>query len=247
MPTFSHGKNTKVLINTAEFTSYFKEYAVNNSMDVAETSAFGSGTKTYVQGLSGATCSLSGMFDGSANAVDQELAAAIGSASTTKVTIAPTGSFAIGARVLAGTAWQSSYNVTGSLSDIVACSAEFTGTYGFRSGVSLHNNAAGESASTNSAGVDGLAVSSNGALAILHLTANTRDAGSIVVAVKAGADNITFGTTLGTFTSVAGLATSTQAIEIPAGTSIPRYVRAESTVTGGTTGSYTYTVSFVRF
>lgn len=242
MPTFTHGKKTRVLINDKEMSEFFKEYSAAFTMDTAETSSFGSEVKTFVQGMSSGTLSLSGMFDGTAGAVDAQLSGSIGASIETIAVIAPTGSFAVGASLVAGKAWTGSYQVSGSIGDIVGVSAEMTGSGGFRPGVSLHDLTA-ESASTNSASHTRLASSSNGAIATLNLLTNTRD-GNTTVKVQHSSDNVTF-VDLVTFTVVSAAATSAQSVIVAPDVTINRYTRASSTL-AGTTGSVTYNVALVR-
>lgn len=247
MPSFTHGKKTKVLINEAEFTQYFKEYSAGVSMDTAETSAFGSEVKTYVQGMSAGTLSLSGMFDGSAGAVDQELSESIGATSESVITIAPTGSFAIGKRVVSGVAWQGSYQISGSVGDIVGVSAEFAGSGGFQSGVSLADLTSAIGVTTTNTAVDNTVSTAKGAVLGLHLFPNTFNHAT-TIKVEHSADNVTFAT-LATFDAVAAGATSAQHRIVPTGTTINRYVRAVATLATSATaasGTVSYTVSLVR-
>jgi hypothetical protein len=69
---FRHGKNTKVVVNATDLSSYFNDVTVNNTVETAETTTFGvsGGSKTYVTGLNDGTVSVSGLFDGAVGAVD---------------------------------------------------------------------------------------------------------------------------------------------------------------------------------
>lgn len=242
MPTFIHGKKIKVLINKAEYSSYFKEMSAANTMDTAETSTFGSDTKSYIQGMSGGTLSLSGMFDGSAGAVDAELSTSLGATSESVVTVATSGVFTRGSRVVTGPAWSSNYQVAGSIGDVVSVSAEFQGSGGFRPGTSLKDLTA-ESATTLHTAVDNTVASTNGAVVTLHATANDRN-GVVDIVVQHSSDGVSY-VTLATFTQIPASTTSAQHKIVAGGTTVNRHVRVSSTV-AGTTGSITYTVALVR-
>jgi hypothetical protein len=96
---------------------------------------------------------------------------------------------------------------------------------------------------TNGTNVDNTAPSTNGGVAHLHVTANTRN-GATTFKVQHSTDNSTW-VDLVTFTSVTAATTGAQRVEVASGTTVQRHLRAQAT-TAGTTGSITYTVSFAR-
>lgn len=68
MPTFSHGKNSKIQIDNAAGTLVDISNVVNSvdlprSLDTADTSVFGSNDKTFVAGQADGTVSIAGLFD----------------------------------------------------------------------------------------------------------------------------------------------------------------------------------------
>lgn len=147
MPTFTHGKKTKLFLNTAgtagaaptvastyNISDNCKEVSFPSTMDTAETSTFGSDVKTYVQGLRGSTISVSGSFEGTTNildgtsangkTLDQIFSDLIGAATNPTFAYGPTGS-ETGKVKYSGTFLLTSYQITGSIGDLVAFSAEF--------------------------------------------------------------------------------------------------------------------------
>ena len=128
MPSFIHAKNSKVLVNAVDLSAYLKSYAYAIKVDQAEATAFGAQVKAYVVGLDGSTLSLTGFFDGSVGAVDAIFYAAMGAATPTIVTVSPTGSFALGARVFTGSCIEADYSVQGAIGSVVDISTSFTGT-----------------------------------------------------------------------------------------------------------------------
>lgn len=241
MPTFVHGKNAKVLIGEHDLSSSFKEFTASTNIDMAETSAFGNTNKTYVQGLGDASISINGMFSGGTDEVDDVLGATLAATGTLPVTIAPSG-YGIGKRAFGLGAQTASYEITGSIGDVVAVGAQFQAAEnsGGKSGVLLTASAS-LSASGNQASQDQAAATTNGAYALLHVTANTRDA-DVTVTIEDSADNSAWAT-IGTFTVVSAADLTSEYLAI-AGT-VRRYVRAVVTLAAGT-GSVTPTVLFVR-
>lgn len=66
-----HGSKTELFFNGFDVSTFFKSFGLALNRDKAETSAFKATTKSYVAGLSDATASLEGFFDGAADAADQ--------------------------------------------------------------------------------------------------------------------------------------------------------------------------------
>lgn len=242
MPQFRHGRGTHVFVDRYELTTFLREASAPRSVDVAETSAFGTFDKTFVVGMREGRFSAAGMFDGTPAAVDPVLAGILGQEAAVSVTYAPE-DMTIGRRALVLEAEESSYEVSSPINDVVAIGTEFMASGGIHPGVILHGVTAGETATGQSASVDNAAASTFGAIANLHMIANDRNAGSIVVKVQHSTDNSVWNDLI-TFTSVnfATLAAQTLAV---AGT-VNRYTRAQWTVTSGATGSYTFAVAASR-
>lgn len=145
MPTFVHGKNSKFYISAAgtqtsvnDISSSLKEIGFPRNIDMAETSAFGNTNKTYIQGLADASFSASGQWAaGSATDIDQLMSDLIGAAAATNFAYAPAGvvsttgspittvTGSAAKPVFYGTLWLASYEITGSIGDVVAVSMQF--------------------------------------------------------------------------------------------------------------------------
>ena len=126
MPTFRHGKSTvfKVDNNAGSLTDIsntLTDVSFPQSVDTAETSAFGASAKSYIVGLSDATLSVSGNFDAT---VDAHLAAIVGKADSVSFEYGPEGSTA-GYVKYTGEALLTSYEKSGAIGDVVTYSAEF--------------------------------------------------------------------------------------------------------------------------
>jgi hypothetical protein len=240
-----HGKNALVYYNGTNLSTFLKEFSTSAKVDTAETSTFGSTNKTYVGGLADATLSMSGYFDGTAGAVDPILAAAIGASSDAGIIVSPSGSLAVGTRVIAGPVVETSYQVSGSIGDSVAVSAEFQADGGFQTGVSLHALAAETITGTGTGVQDQGATyttSTDGLLGVLMVTANTIATSTVFVIASAATEptyttHITFPTVL---TGVIG----TYVVPFAPGTAINKFLRGAWTCTG--VGSITFTMAVVR-
>jgi len=238
---YKHGRNTDVLLGSYDISAYLNEATPSMSIDTAETSAFGSSSKTYIVGQNDGTVSLSGMFDGDANAVNAVFESIIDNDLTPAFTIAYDGGVAVGSGCSIGTAKQTSYEVTAPVGDVVSVSGEFQVTGGIRQGVLLNDGTA-LSATTNGTSVDGVAATTIGATANLHVIANTRSTVS-TIKVQHSTDNSTW-VDLITFTNIP--ATTITNESLTAGVlSIRRYLRMQVTLTAGT-GSITPIISIAR-
>ena len=238
---FIHGKSAIVLHNDYDLSQYFNDASTSRSVDTAETSAFGSSAKTYITGLQDGTISLSGMFDGAANAIDQEMTDILGVDGGGVITIAVGGSLALGQRVISALGDLTSYEVSAPVGDVVAANAEFQVDGGIGNAISLHALTA-ETATGNSSSHDGTASSANGGVAQLHVTANTMN-NNMVFKVQHSADNSTWAD-LATFTTVATTVKTAERITVASGTTVNRYLRSSWTASG--TGSVTFHINFAR-
>ena len=126
MPTFRHGKSTvfKVDNNAGSLTDIsntLTDVSFPQSVDTAETSAFGASAKSYIVGLTDSTLSISGNFDAT---VDAHLAAIVGKADSVSFEYGPEGSTATFVKYT-GEAFLTSYEKSGAIGDVVTYSAEF--------------------------------------------------------------------------------------------------------------------------
>lgn len=140
MPTFYHGKATSFTIQDLTSTARdisptLREVSFPVTIDTPETTAFGSTAKTYVVGIKDARFSVSGMFDATASVgPDTVLSAIFGASGPTSggdsgqtgfgFVYSPSGT-TVGLVKYTGRAHLTSYQVQGSVSDMVAFSADF--------------------------------------------------------------------------------------------------------------------------
>ncbi len=126
MPTFRHGKSTVFKVDNnagtlTDISNTLTDVSFPQSVDTAETTAFGASAKTYIVGLTDGTFSVSGNFDAT---VDAHLAAIVGKADSVSYEYGPEGSTATYVKYT-GEALLTSYEKSGAIGDVVNYSAEF--------------------------------------------------------------------------------------------------------------------------
>jgi len=238
---FIHGKSAIVLQNEFNLSSYFNDVSISRSIETAETTAFGASAKAYIVGLIDGTLSLSGMFDGAANAIDAEITDVLGVNAGAVISVSVSGVTTIGTRMISTTGKLTSYEVTAPVGDVVSANAEFQADDGIGNAVSLAALAAITTTTTGTS-VDNAASSANGGFATLHVTANTMNAAT-VCKVQHSSDNSTWAD-LQAFTSVPSTTVTAERIKVANGTTVNRYLRAVATPAGA--GSFTYHINFAR-
>ena len=240
---FLHGKQTKVYLAGYDVSMYFNEISHANSVETAETTTFANSgdAKSYVPGLRDGTVSMSGMFDGDTDAIDDQVTAILSTDTNTHVLYAVTGLAAVNDPVRFAAVRPTSYQVSSPVGDVVSASVDLQADAGVLLGIGLNPTSA--SASGNATSQDQTGSSINGVVYQFHVTANTRSA-STVLYVYHSADNTTFAA-LGAGITVPSTTTGSYQLVIPAGTTINRYVRFQWVISSGT-GSLTFVGGFAR-
>jgi predicted secreted protein len=136
VPTFKHGKNAYfaldgVAASLVNISNTLNEISMPREIETAETTAFGTGDKTYITGLADATISLSGMFDAT---VDTQIAGNItnlksGSVSSLSFEYGPAGSAGSSPK-FTGEALITSYEISSPVGDVITYSLELQVTGG---------------------------------------------------------------------------------------------------------------------
>jgi hypothetical protein len=237
MPTFRHGKNTIVLSNEYALSDYLNSVSHTNAVETPETTVFGDTDRTYIIGHTDGSVSFEGLFEGSADAIDELFDVALGDDTPRVLSVGNEG-VAVGRRAILVSTKQQAYEISSPLTDVVGITGSAIADGGLDYGTWL----AGQAITTTLTGssVDNTASSSNGGVAHLHITANAND-GATVAKVQSSADNNTWAD-LVTFASVTASTTASERKEITG--SVPRYLRALVTPAGS--GSLTVYITFSR-
>ena len=235
MPTFRHGKRTAVFLNATDMSPYLNDATVTREIEANDTTTFGSTSRSYIVGMDDGGLSLSGMFDGSANASDAILSGQILQEDSV-LTILPEGT-AQASRAILAQGDMTAYEVSMPVADVVAISSAFQADGGVRQGFNLDTTTRTASGTTS---VDFGSALTNGAIFHLHVTSNTNGSAT-TFKVQDSSNNSSF-TDVATFTTVNGSATTSQRTVVT--TSVNRYLRTVAT-TGGT-AAYSYNISAAR-
>lgn len=252
MPTFVHGKNSKVYLDEFDMSAYLNSTDVNHTQDTAETTAYGATARAYIPSQASGTLSFGGLYDAvtGAGSSDKEFEAILGSTTHPVLTVAIDGG-TIGNRAVIARANETSYTISSPVADINSVTADFECSadpannvdFGVASGVQLTTGASIAHGSLgNLASVDNSASSANGGAAVLHVPTNTVD-GDTTIKVQHSADDAAW-VDLVTFTAV-GASTITSQISAVTGT-VNQYLRVTAS-TAGSSGAITFMVSFARF
>ena len=204
----AHGRSSAVFLNAYNVSAFLSSFDSTKTVDTAEVTTFGSTSKAYVTGLRDGTITLHGYFDGGAGALDELMSNILLADTTNALSICEEGAGAIGNRCTVAQVLDTSYQITGSISDAVGVTAEFqadgTGASGAYRGIVL--GALGTySNGQNTTSVNNGAASSNGIVANLHLV--TAGA-STTVNVQHSTNNSTW-VTLASFTASSTITSQT--------------------------------------
>lgn len=130
MPTFSHGKATKIQVDNAagtltDITNVSNSVEMPRPVDTAETSTFGSTAKQYVPGMNDSTVSISGLFDPTFDAMISAVldGQADGTIVSSTVEYGPTGGLTGKTKYTCEVIW-TSYSVSTGTGDVASFSLE---------------------------------------------------------------------------------------------------------------------------
>lgn len=253
MPTFVHGKGTKVYLDEFDLSSYFNTSDVSITNETADITAFGATSKSYLLGLSDGTLSLAGLWSATTDGSDEELQAILGATTTPLITVAVEAG-TIGNRATLAKAHETNYTVSNPVADVSSVTADFQGstdtvsnlTYGVTTGIQLTTGASIAYGSLgNLTGVNNGASTANGGIGLLHVPTNSVAGGVTTIKIQHdSASDFSTAADLITFSTVAA-STATSEMVAVSGT-VNQYLRATAS-TAGSSGAITFMVSFARF
>jgi hypothetical protein len=236
---FVHGKGTQVFWNETVQTGYLDNTDLSVDADMGETTTYGKGWKTYLQGTSGATIGFTGKYDPDNTEPRTELAVDSG-----VLTYCPGGGATVGDRSRLASVTATSYVETAPVGDIVTFGWDVLAQAPLGFGQVLHPFAEDTNTTVGSS-KDDAAATATGWIAHLHVT--LVDGGSWVVKLEDSADNSNWlDVSGGAFTAATG-ATSQRLASTTTTAALRRYVRYTATRTGGSVGNgITFHLSYAR-
>ena len=234
----SHGKSATIFANGFNLSTFLNSVTVTGTADSAETSTFGTTSKSYIPGLLDGTMSLAGFYDGATNADIDILNNALGNATASIVTHFPQGD-TFGNDGWGFSAFDTSLAIDTNLGGAAAIGSDLQSSVGAELLYSLHALGA-ETAASNSISVDNAASSALGGVGYLHVTAFSGT--NIVIKVQHSTDDSAW-VDLITFTTVTAVNAKERVRTAALTTTVNRYTR---TIWTGTFTSVTFVVGFGR-
>lgn len=241
MPTFIHGKSTKVYIGGYDATDTLNQSGYNGAVEPADVTCFGASDKAFISGLITTETSAGGVYSGGTAEAETWLGSLF--AGTPEAWVMWKDGDTFGNRGWAHPAIVSSYDIADDLGDAVKFTVAGQGSDAkVDHVVSLRALAAatGTAAGTNHDG--GAAASNGGWAAYLNVVSGTVSAGTVIV--EHSVDGATSWATLATFTfaGTAAIGGIGGAYSQGSGT-VRRYVRHNLT---GLAGTVRFAVAFAR-
>ena len=252
MPTFQHGKGSKVYLDEFDMSAYLNSSDVGFDQDTADVTTYGATSRAFIASQASGTLSFAGLVDATntAGTSDKEFEAILGSTTHPLLTVAIEG-VTIGNRAVIARANETSYTMATPVADVNSLTADFQCSadpannvdFGLTSGVQLTTGASIAHGSLgNLSSVDNAASSASGGAGLLHVPTNTVN-GNTTIKIQHSADNASFADLI-SFTAVGSSAITSQ-LSAVTGT-VNRYLRVTAS-TAGSSGSITFMVSFARF
>jgi hypothetical protein len=238
--TFVSAQASRVAVGLLNASGYTRGYSLDASTAALDTSVLTDRAKTFIIGQDESSGSLDMLFDTLGTAGLQYAALTAQKATGPyPLTLCPDG-FATGSVAVMVNAHLGNFTGVAPVADVVTCTAAFQSTGNFDVGVVVEDFTA-VTADGNGAARDGVAATSNGGVAHLHVSAFSGLTNNIVT-IEHSVDGVTSWATLVTFATYTG--TTSERVEVAAGSSVRRYLRVVDNVTG--TGSTTRAVFFAR-
>lgn len=242
------GTDAAYLLKAAEIAVDFKEIVASTTIEEDDVTGFQASARSYIPGYTDGEHSLRGMWESGAGSSHEVLQDLLDDSAAAVATICPQGvTEGTRAMLLSASITRKQDSAPGGH---VAIEGVMIGAGGAKWGQLIKVGAI--SASGNGTGYDNPSdgATTKGAAFHLHVTANTRDAGTLDVKIQDSADNSSFAdiTGLTAFTQIAGGASpSSERKTLANGVTLRRYVRVVVTVAAGSTGTYTIRVAYSRY
>jgi hypothetical protein len=248
-----HGKDTTVLYNATDLSTYFNDLSLNNTVDTNQCTTFSDSSHQYIVGTQDGTVSASGYWDGSsATTVDAILQATLGNQSSDStvtdghlMALNKTQAYADNVRI--SRVDTTNYSVTSAVADVVSISADFQSSDGLDIAVLLIPSTVDsdpDSGTFTGTVVDvGGASSSTGAIAQMNIISNAVSANTTVKIKHSTASSGTY-TDLVTFTTVGSDATVSERKTVASGSTINRYMKV--VITSSAAGALNLAIALKR-
>lgn len=127
--SFVHGKGAYIKVSTTDLTPFSNEVGMPRDIETADTSHFGTQSKTYITGMDDSTISISGLWDAALDTAIQTMLSGLlsGSVLSVPVEYGPAGN-ATGKPKFTLDSIITSYEVSASAGDVVSFSLQLQRT-----------------------------------------------------------------------------------------------------------------------
>lgn len=225
-------QNISFFANGYNLAPALKSYSVSLGLEEVDASVLAVNYRSYEAGFASGTLSASGIFDSDGTDLDEihdVLSAAFTDRDTVSV-MTSLGTLAVGGDVFLMNACETQYDVDVPLGQLIMSNVEMRSKTGLDFGKCLASVQL-NSGTTNGTAVDNAAASSNGGLFQVHL--QNDDATDCDFTLQHSTDNSVW-VDLATVTNLSD-ANSFGYATVAAGTTVSRYIRLKSVITGGNT------------
>lgn len=237
---FVSAQKSRVHVGDFNFTVVTAQVGADAQVDMLDVTTLNDTAKNFIPGQDTSTENLSGWLDvdATSNANFDQLNDIKSVGTVEPFSYAPEG-FGIGSPVWMAPVLASNITFGSQVGDKASFSLDLQTSGPTELGRSIHNLGA-ETVDANGTSYDNAALTSNGGVGHLHVTAYSGLTSASIIVEHSTNDSVW--ATLGTFTSVTAL--TSEVLTIAAGTTVNRYLRIRTDVTG--TGSVTFSVAFAR-
>jgi len=233
---FKHGKDTKVFFGNTEFSSYINNVDLTRTADIAETTVFGKGSKTFTVGQKDGVATIAGFYD---TTVDAQLNTMLGNANNTLFLVGTGGVDATDGCSF-GNILETNYGESSPVGEIVAFSCDLQSNNGLYNGSVLENNTYTTTATGTAR--DNSILTNNGGAGFLIITTASGSTPTADIKIQHSADNSTYVDLL-SFTQATGATSEIK--QVAKGTIVNRYLKVVATL-GGTSPSFSAIIGFGR-
>lgn len=227
-------QNISVFCNGVNLGAWLKTISFQSETQELDATVLLNNYRSYVAGFSSGTVSAEGIYSAdAANADDiHDIFKAAYAAGTSNVVTASLGTISVGDPALMLNGPQLKYSIPTTVGELVMVQAEFRATDGIGFGKWLAN-ALISSGTTNGTSVDNSASTANGGVFQVHLHNNT--ASDCDFKVQHSSDNSSWADLTGAAVNNLSATYASGTATVAPGTTVNRYIRLVSTITGGNT------------
>lgn len=238
------GKKATIFVDTMDASNFLNEYEFEAEAEDIDVAVFGKDEKDFIAGNIENTVTLTGLWNGDADSLDELLDETFGTGTENIITICPGGETSGKACYLASST-QVAATASAEADDLTESEVEFRSAR-------IRGHVLKDSAAVTATG-NGTAhirtktpvITTKGAAAHLHVLGVTGSPTAVAIEAEHSADGATWATLPGlSFTGITG--PTAQKKETAKTVTVNAQLRAKHTITGGTTPTLTYVLAAGR-